>query len=530
MVEKFSPSQFSTAASCIRKWWFDKVVKLPIKSKDYFTFGNVLHAVVERWLLADDTGRDKDGNEVDLYPDGWEACYNRWTGEPSGVVNPAEANLIKTLVTKAIEQGILVRHYPRQIELPIDGEIVEGAELTGYIDVLHGTTVEDHKTCKTFKYSLTPKGLSEDLKMNIYAWWFLNELRKNGVPDQPITLIHNYFSKDPNNPKIKQVKVDIDPGDLDESWEIIQELSSNMLEVINAKVPIKDWEEVPKTKTPEVDCNAYGGCDFKSICYRTGTVDSYQKSVERFNLIKEKEMSDIFSNLRKKHQASVSPAEPEPVEEVQEPEPETEETEEVETSEVPPWGDRVSCIACKGAGFNTKGVPCRICVSKWEGPIDKFAFDTSDGEVFWVGPGSEGSCPIPTKGKKTAPRVIKQEETTDPVETEQPPETQTTNTTTVVKNKRGRPPRTFSLLIGVTTSKDGPNTERLESIISRLQPDNYYDLDPFKRRDALCVAVPEEIAKKKITTVIVTSRSPDIDAVLATLTPHADAIYYSVGR
>ena len=63
---KFSASQDETATRCIRNWWFAYPQRMPSIAKGDLDFGTVIHNVCERFLLADDTGRDKDGNPVDL--------------------------------------------------------------------------------------------------------------------------------------------------------------------------------------------------------------------------------------------------------------------------------------------------------------------------------------------------------------------------------------------------------------------------------------------------------------------------------
>src|SRR5690606_34026637 len=110
------------------------------------TFGTVLHAVCERFLLADDLGRDPStGQPVDLYPPGWTKCYNRWTNQPEGEVTPDEAATIQALVAKASEQGVLQRKPGRAVELEfhrqvcvveVDDEHHE-ARITGFIDLAY---------------------------------------------------------------------------------------------------------------------------------------------------------------------------------------------------------------------------------------------------------------------------------------------------------------------------------------------------------------------------------------------------------
>src|SRR5690349_24175592 len=93
-----SPTQLETADLCLRKWWLERVRKLPVPSIKAQVFGTVLHGVIERFLGADDLGNDPmTKRPVELYPKDWHIARNRFNGESEGEVNPDEMDRIKRM-------------------------------------------------------------------------------------------------------------------------------------------------------------------------------------------------------------------------------------------------------------------------------------------------------------------------------------------------------------------------------------------------------------------------------------------------
>src|ERR1035437_3373846 len=122
-----SPSQHETFNLCKRKWWLKSIRHLPEIAKGSQVFGTVLHAVIERFLRADELGRDPaTGLPVELFPQRWTIAANRWKPEEiDGECTPAEAEIIRRLVTEAIEGGVIQRHagevaIEQSITVPMD--------------------------------------------------------------------------------------------------------------------------------------------------------------------------------------------------------------------------------------------------------------------------------------------------------------------------------------------------------------------------------------------------------------------------
>src|SRR5690606_14628198 len=121
-----SPTQHETFDLCNRKWWLGNVRKLKTPAIRGHVFGSVLHAVAERYLRADDLGRDPaTGLPVDLYPEGWHRSYNKYTGELEGELTPDEQDRLRRMVAEAIQAGVLERQPNRRVEREFRKQVLE---------------------------------------------------------------------------------------------------------------------------------------------------------------------------------------------------------------------------------------------------------------------------------------------------------------------------------------------------------------------------------------------------------------------
>ena len=167
-----SSSQLDTFHDCRRKWWLEKVARLPRVPRGYLTFGAVLHECLQRWASADAHGRvppvgesracrlvdrlevhgdesplllQRPGDPADVYPSGWETVEEKGRRE---TVTPNEAALIRRLVEQAVERGIVQRGDGRMLEREVRLPVIEGVELVGFIDVFvpgSPPAIHDHK-------------------------------------------------------------------------------------------------------------------------------------------------------------------------------------------------------------------------------------------------------------------------------------------------------------------------------------------------------------------------------------------------
>lgn len=232
--------------------------------------------------------------------------------------------------------------------------------------------------------------------------------------------------------------------------------------------------------------------------------------------------------------------------------------------ETPPWAWS-ACQACSTGqrpGFNTKGGPCRICdiQAAKEGKPQSSAYvimTDDNGIIIWeergdASPGGAAvaapsvSAPAPTVAKTAqAPAAVPiqvdepevEEDETEEQAATQAPALDAAAALNSNKRGRGRPPEGMTLLIGVSKIK-GPDrdTVQLEDVLRTLGNEmankieagkSYYEINAFTRRDAMAIYA-EQIAQQYAgKDVVCSGRSPDLDALLAALTPYAGRIYRS---
>ncbi len=276
-----SPSQIEVARLCVRKWWLSKVKKLPEGEIRGGTFGTVLHSVCERFLKADDLGRDPaTGQAANIFPEGWEQAVNRFSGEVDGEVSGEEAALIRTLVGRAIESGVLQRKPGRRVEhqFRIPFSVPHGeAMLTGLIDCAYPDAVEDHKTSKATRWFQSPRSLSTDTAMILYAVAIMHDAEASGrpVPDR-IALRHNQFCKDPDRPVVRKTEALVLQEDVVREWN---KILLDVDKMLRYKAEATKWSDLPDPPDLAEACNAYGGCPYRTICAGRETEAGYSLRV-----------------------------------------------------------------------------------------------------------------------------------------------------------------------------------------------------------------------------------------------------------
>lgn len=422
-----SPSALDRFLSCPRKWWFEKSVRMPgtLLEPARLVMGNVLHECVERWLQADECGYGPDGNPIEMFPDGWD-----------DELSLADAAMVRVLVQKAIDSGMVVRSPGREVEAPFQLTPLPNASIVGFIDLLSPGMITDHKSAKSRRYALSADALANDPQMMIYAGV---ALARDPSLEQVI-LRHNYYVKDPKSPMVFPVEKAVSASQVERYWQ------ENILPALRSMVDFKsrfgtaeEWEEVEGPRVKGI-CNKYGGCAFSGICTKTQTVDDYRAEIDRANaqLIEangrtsETDMG-LFDKLEKKQAAATSatkteaPApEPEETKNVASTEPTDEaqsqreavaETETEASSDpadvgsgsgvasVAPWGVP-DCRACEGRGISSKGGPCRAC-DAWRtkngGPRSNgYKLEATDGAVRVLDADGNEVAVVPTSAEVTS--------------------------------------------------------------------------------------------------------------------------------
>lgn len=311
-----SPTQIETYELCRRKWWFGKVRRLPVPSSTSQVFGTVLHSVCERYLKADDQGRDRvTGLPVDLYPPGWHIAVGR-DGEESGdgEITLEEQGQVKTLIDSAIQSGVLERVPDRVIEhnfmrvmtklvCPtcggagrLDDPPIEKCPtckgdgkgttimMTGLIDLAYPEGIQDHKTAKTIRYLCNDKKdsdkyLGNNLQILIYAHELIELLRETDLPVPPkITLRHNQYVKDQKQTRVIKTVVEVTPEHIEETWQRVMKTAIEMSQLRQA---VDGWQQIPEPQNLNKACMAYGGCPFRGICGGQETPEQYETRLDK---------------------------------------------------------------------------------------------------------------------------------------------------------------------------------------------------------------------------------------------------------
>lgn len=583
-----SPSQMVDYLDCPRKWWFRRVCRLPvIEGQDKFVFGNILHAVIQRWLLADERGRDPNGNPVDIYPQGWEQDKDD-DGKVLGSVNKREAQLIQMLVKNAVDSGLLRRTPGRKIEREFELEIVPGVGYIGALDVEEPEGLEDHKSTKDRKWISSEKDLANDPKMLSYA-----EIWRREHPEADVVKLRlNYMVKDPEDLFTKPVEVLVPAPDVEKFWnETIMPAAEGMLKLKFGKVPVTEWPTISGPQNPGV-CKRYGGCTFAAICARMKTPTAYAEEINRANgklppipetpsqPKTEKKPMGIFKK------AGVKPAPAAPAAPVTSQTAVEETTEELAPEPTPapaakpaapapapavvtPWAIK-GCLPCKGTGLMiAKGRACKACdsVQAQRGGPQSTGYDIQfnpDGSVSWSLKGSEDATPTPTPppapkaapapaqaaGKaqvtapvtaakpKTAPKVASPAPKAAPapvVEEPAEPERVVVAGVDVTPVKLDVQVTGFRLFVNCIPM--GGNYIDLAQILAdegaeladAKGAESFYALDSFKRRDMLaqCIA---SVAKEKLAgrDVVAIGGSQDLKAYAEALRPLATEVFIGV--
>lgn len=236
---QISASQIKTFNLCRKKWYFEKVEKLPRGETSYgATFGTVLHGVLER--IHRDT---------EPYPPGWNALLRHGDTEIAkalvGLYTPVE--------------GV------EGIEHRIDMHVIDGINLIGYIDLYKKACIIDHKSSKALKWTLDSKELAGDLQMLIYAKWALDHEHPR---PKVVELRHNLFIRTPPA-KFREVVAYATAGAITEKWYQVQETALVMKETRDRGSP------------PEVElgdhCHAFGGCPYAHVCSGVVSLEEFKE-------------------------------------------------------------------------------------------------------------------------------------------------------------------------------------------------------------------------------------------------------------
>lgn len=395
---------------CIRRGCFRKIFKLPERQRAATVLGDVAHAVVGRFFSADDRGL-YNGQPVDLYPPGWQTMVPRFNQDaPPLRITATEESLIKILIDKAIEDGVLCRVPGRIIERPIDRPIFtekSGAApikivLKGFIDLETPRSVEDHKFVKSLEYAVSVKTLDQNVQLMVYAW----DKFERGHREDSVWVAHNNFVKDFSNPQVVRREAEVSRehvyeyfnGDILPRFQVMFENYKHYL-----IGDVDKWKELPgPNDTKECNYHFGGKCPFLGICTETISVGAYKAkfgqvvvsdvapNAEAANQERKDNIMDLLERIRQGNQKVVGDPTPPPPAAPPTP-PATPPTAMAgilanvqkfkdaataqatagaapvtpppSTQQAAPWYMQ-GCVACKDndiLGFDSRGNPCAVC-------------------------------------------------------------------------------------------------------------------------------------------------------------------------
>lgn len=536
-----SASQISTAHLCIRKWWEERVRRLQKRGRqDQFIFGSVFHACVERFLLADDTGRDKKtGKPVDLFPDGWKSDFDPYTGELAGTVSEEEAGIIKALVLKGIESGVLAPYPERQVEreirVPLGKIDAPNGPVTvsfmGFIDCASRNMIVDHKTTSNMRYALSANKLAEDPQMTIYGKMWLDHLRSLGERHDTVVLRHNQFCKDAKKLQVRSTETTVSADYIEQMW--VKQWMPTIEKMVRYRDTANKWSDMPEPASGANACNKYGGCEYMNICGGRISEEQMQKRLDKNldrGLDKQPELVTLtvspntrnnnmgqslqekLAALKASKQAAAAGTKPEPKAKVEEkPEPAKVEA-DANGMTPPPWA-QAGCTPCGGLGFNTKGNPCKVCGMKAD--ADKkpelYAIEAmADGSFVWASTRDEdeaGMSPGPSfnRAEPAVTERVRQEvveEAPKPKATAKTTPAATEGVEDIDPKEAATTEYGFTLMINCRPTKSGrgiPKPFDLHDILDDAKNKmaeasgvpSFFDLDPFKRRDKIAELAPQ---------------------------------------
>lgn len=542
-----SASQLKTFKQCPKKWWLEKIERVPKQQKDYFYYGTALHSAAERYLKADASGRDKDGNVVELFPEGWDQVWEN--EELVYKYTPEESQRVQKQVEQAIANGVLSRSSDTKVEHRFEKVVGHtGVKCIGYIDVMkpYENTIEDHKTAKNARYASTKGKLNKgDTQLLIYAKVLLDNLRSGpGADPDKITVRHNIFRKDGAEPY--SVETDYSVDRINEAWGGLV----GTTEIMRVVSKIKSLADVPEPED-EKACFAYGGCPFVRICGRQESIVQYGNRVRKLNASRLAQLNQgdgmgVFDKvLDKRGPTMVAPEEKAtplnaPVEE-----PATEQAQEpVQDRKMAPWADP-ECAACEDndvGGFSSKGAVCRICTKTLDSrgvPEELRPDNFVVGDFTWKSKVAEPE-PEPVVTKQGPAEVITEnlipEAPNEEDEWDEIPDSMPKGKV-AKKSKKERKPRkkkSFTLCVGCAplfypagafVAGDELFLKYRAIFCEEKGVDNYWEYDAFARRDAMAIAaeaLSEELGTKMV--VFSSANNPDLKAFIESLKPLASTL------
>lgn len=239
-----SASQITDFKRCNRKWYFNKVLRLPTPQTESQAIGTAIHGQLENYYVK---------GIVPVYPSAVAALPQ---------LPPRDEKVLS--------------------EVALTSPTLTAADVrfVGYIDLLDFRVspviaIVDFKTISDFKWCKKPDELSRNVQMMSYAEWAARRFPDAGA----FSLTHAYL-KTKNGYDAKIVSTTVTRSEVGEFFASVD----SAVEEMKATARCSGAEEV----TPNFNaCNDYGGCPFKEQCESLST--SAQAEIKGRNTMSLKE-------------------------------------------------------------------------------------------------------------------------------------------------------------------------------------------------------------------------------------------------
>lgn len=258
---KISASQIKSFRACKRKWFLESVLRVRGDSTQAQLLGTAMHAILEyesspteipaRLERAEEIATEAaPGIEPETVGTAAKcagAVWSKWWQNRLDCATP------KTEGEFAFPSGL-------------DGADVE---VVGIVDLFSseadaGPTpvkiarIYDYKTTSSEKYIKTEEELADDVQLVTYARWALT------VDDFALVVVgHVYVTTRHVQPRVSVREVCLTADQVRSKWDALAETVRDML----ATSTVAEPDDVEPTGVPDA-CRAYGGCAFRSWCYR----------------------------------------------------------------------------------------------------------------------------------------------------------------------------------------------------------------------------------------------------------------------
>ena len=461
---------------CKRSWYNKYVKKLPVPDRDFTNLGTVLHSCIENYLESGDL------DTGDPFPGGWDKG-----------LRSDESDKVRELVELGIEEGYIVKSKKRMIEMSIgDGkdhttllrklkpewdedwikekatqcwEIVPGVLLTGFIDYYYNIN-----KIIDWKTSSDPMkyGLKKDSKSTKYIGF-----------DLQLLLYATFLRKVMNvQGPIEVAHVYFRTKKEAKVLKVSHTFSPEDLDEFYewlTTVAIPDMLELKEMKEGVVvslehgkeACNRYGGCPYKPICSGNRTEEEYKiiHSIGKGESKMGKSLMDMIKDAGGELEADSKKSE----------------------------GKEVSIPAVE---------------------------DTSKNEAV-----VEETAPAPTPEEQEAVEELKEKveeikETQQEVEAKVTPKKRKGSTLCIgCQPIRGCKPVSLTMVF----------REIVSAICTELGEDDWYKLDPFKRRELFHQNVESVLDYADGKTLVAMYLEPDYSSLLQVLRDNAKSLVEAMG-